>query len=116
MSKHLFPFPADGLAVTAIDRVKREFKRDVVLKSRKPTRDMPSMEEVKEEVDWMLVSDLVDVDMSSKTVEFDRALSGWYGFREDKTEAVGSFQVSFALHRRRQRIAEAHHTSSLLRA
>jgi len=42
--------------VTAIDRQKEEFKRDIVMKNKKERKGMPTMEEVKLEVDWMLAS------------------------------------------------------------
>ena len=86
-----------GLVITAIDRVKREYTRNVVVKGKKD-RELAkkkaaeqSMEELAEDINWMLACDTVDVDIPSREIEFTRALSGWYGFRQDRSEDVGDY-------------------------
>uniref|UniRef100_T1J1L4 Ankyrin repeat domain-containing protein n=1 Tax=Strigamia maritima TaxID=126957 RepID=T1J1L4_STRMM len=50
--------------------------------------------EVEDEVDVLMSTDIVSAQMSTKSISFTRAQSGWL-FREDRTEMVGSFQADF---------------------
>lgn len=48
--------------------------------------------EIEDEVDILMSSDIVAVQMSTKSITFSRAQSGWF-FREDRKETVGNFQA-----------------------
>ncbi|TRY82679.1 hypothetical protein DNTS_032606 [Danionella cerebrum] len=50
--------------------------------------------ETEEEVDILMSSDIYSATLSTKSITFSRAQSGWL-FREDKTERVGSFLADF---------------------
>ncbi|XP_071486603.1 ankyrin repeat domain-containing protein 13C-B-like [Diadema setosum] len=50
--------------------------------------------ELEEEVDILMSSDVVTVNISTKPITFNRSQSGWL-FREDKRELVGSFFADF---------------------
>uniref|UniRef100_A0A8D8Y6Q3 Ankyrin repeat domain-containing protein 13C n=1 Tax=Cacopsylla melanoneura TaxID=428564 RepID=A0A8D8Y6Q3_9HEMI len=50
--------------------------------------------EIEDEVDILMSSDIMAAQMSTKSISFARAQSGWI-FREDKKEMVGSFQAEF---------------------
>lgn len=50
--------------------------------------------EIEDEVDILMSSDIVAGQISTKTVTFQRAQSGWL-MREDKTEMVGKFRADF---------------------
>lgn len=50
--------------------------------------------EIEDEVDVLMSSDIMAAQMSTKSISFTRAQSGWI-FREDKKEMVGSFQAEF---------------------
>ena len=49
--------------------------------------------ELEEEVDILMSSDIVAVQMSTKAITLDRAQSGWL-FRKDRSELIGAFRVS----------------------
>ncbi|XP_012266181.1 ankyrin repeat domain-containing protein 13C isoform X2 [Athalia rosae] len=51
-------------------------------------------EEIEDEVDVLMSSDIMAVQMSTKGISFSRAQTGWI-FREDKTEMVGPFHADF---------------------
>lgn len=53
-----------------------------------------SEQEIEEEVDILLSSDIVAAQMSTKLITFSRAQSGWL-FRSDKSEVVGDFRADF---------------------
>lgn len=42
-------------------------------------------------------SDIVDVDVNPHDIVFTRAMSGWIGFREERTENVGEYEVAMSL-------------------
>lgn len=48
-------------------------------------------DDLEEEVDYLMSSDIVAAQMSTKTISFQRNLTGWI-FREDKTEDVGLYK------------------------
>uniref|UniRef100_A0A8C5B7Q0 Ankyrin repeat domain 13C n=1 Tax=Gadus morhua TaxID=8049 RepID=A0A8C5B7Q0_GADMO len=50
--------------------------------------------ETEEEVDILMSSDVYSATLSTKSITFSRAQSGWL-FREDKTERVGNFLAAF---------------------
>ncbi|KAG1714349.1 Ankyrin repeat domain-containing protein 13C [Nymphon striatum] len=50
--------------------------------------------EIEDEVNLLMGSDIVSAQMSTKSINFTRAQSGWV-FREDKTEVVGHFSADF---------------------
>ncbi|KAL1456904.1 hypothetical protein WDU94_001591 [Cyamophila willieti] len=50
--------------------------------------------EIEDEVDILMSSDIMSAQMSTKSINFARAQSGWI-FREDKKEMVGSFEAEF---------------------
>ncbi|CAL8253127.1 unnamed protein product [Merluccius merluccius] len=50
--------------------------------------------ETEEEVDILMSSDVYSATLSTKSITFSRAQSGWL-FREDKTERVGNFLADF---------------------
>eukprot|EP00057_Strongylocentrotus_purpuratus_P016655 XP_011671129.1 PREDICTED: ankyrin repeat domain-containing protein 13C-B [Strongylocentrotus purpuratus] len=50
--------------------------------------------ELEEEVDILMSSDIVTVNLSTKPITFNRSQSGWL-FRGDKRELVGSFYADF---------------------
>ncbi|KAI5701529.1 hypothetical protein M8J75_010599 [Diaphorina citri] len=50
--------------------------------------------EIEDEVDILMSSDIMAAQMSTKSINFIRAQSGWI-FREDRKEMVGSFQAEF---------------------
>ncbi|XP_053369449.1 ankyrin repeat domain-containing protein 13C [Clarias gariepinus] len=52
--------------------------------------------ETEEEVDILMSSDIYSATLSTKSITFARAQSGWL-FREDKTERVGNFLADFYL-------------------
>uniref|UniRef100_A0A8C5KW23 Ankyrin repeat domain-containing protein 13C n=1 Tax=Jaculus jaculus TaxID=51337 RepID=A0A8C5KW23_JACJA len=52
--------------------------------------------ETEEEVDILMSSDIYSATLSTKSISFTRAQTGWL-FREDKTERVGSFLADFYL-------------------
>ncbi|XP_053489903.1 ankyrin repeat domain-containing protein 13C [Ictalurus furcatus] len=52
--------------------------------------------ETEEEVDILMSSDIYSATLSTKSITFSRAQSGWL-FREDKTERVGNFLADFYL-------------------
>ena len=51
---------------------------------------------MEEEVDILMSSDIVAVQMSTKAITLDRAQSGWV-FRKDRSELIGVFRVNFRL-------------------
>ncbi|XP_010869724.1 ankyrin repeat domain-containing protein 13C [Esox lucius] len=50
--------------------------------------------ETEEEVDILMSSDVYSATLSTKSITFSRAQTGWL-FREDKTERVGNFMADF---------------------
>uniref|UniRef100_A0A8C5QS42 Ankyrin repeat domain-containing protein n=1 Tax=Leptobrachium leishanense TaxID=445787 RepID=A0A8C5QS42_9ANUR len=52
--------------------------------------------ETEEEVDILMSSDIYSATLSTKSINFTRAQTGWL-FREDKTERVGNFLADFYL-------------------
>ncbi|NXH18404.1 A13CB protein, partial [Bucco capensis] len=52
--------------------------------------------ETEEEVDILMSSDIYSATLSTKSITFSRAQTGWL-FREDKTERVGNFLADFYL-------------------
>ncbi|KAG8132535.1 putative ankyrin repeat protein [Naja naja] len=52
--------------------------------------------ETEEEVDILMSSDIYSATLSTKSITFTRAQTGWL-FREDKTERVGNFLADFYL-------------------
>uniref|UniRef100_A0A6I8Q953 Ankyrin repeat domain-containing protein 13C n=1 Tax=Xenopus tropicalis TaxID=8364 RepID=A0A6I8Q953_XENTR len=52
--------------------------------------------ETEEEVDILMSSDIYSATLSTKSISFTRAQTGWL-FREDKTERVGNFLADFHL-------------------
>ncbi|XP_076976747.1 ankyrin repeat domain-containing protein 13C isoform X2 [Tamandua tetradactyla] len=52
--------------------------------------------ETEEEVDILMSSDIYSAALSTKSISFTRAQTGWL-FREDKTERVGNFLADFYL-------------------
>ncbi|KAK3090455.1 hypothetical protein FSP39_011985 [Pinctada imbricata] len=50
--------------------------------------------ELEDEVNILMSSDIMAAQMSTKSITFSRAQSGWL-FREDKTEMVGDFEADF---------------------
>ncbi|XP_060062403.1 ankyrin repeat domain-containing protein 13C isoform X2 [Erinaceus europaeus] len=52
--------------------------------------------ETEEEVDILMSSDIYSATLSTKSISFTRAQTGWL-FREDKTERVGNFLAHFYL-------------------
>ncbi|XP_062047519.1 ankyrin repeat domain-containing protein 13C isoform X2 [Lepus europaeus] len=52
--------------------------------------------ETEEEVDILMSSDIYSATLSTKSISFTRAQTGWL-FREDKTERVGKFLADFYL-------------------
>ncbi|XP_061181654.1 ankyrin repeat domain-containing protein 13C-like [Saccostrea echinata] len=57
-------------------------------------RSQESEQELEDEVDILMSSDIMAAQMSTKRITFSRAQSGWL-FREDKTERVGEFEADF---------------------
>ncbi|CAC5384452.1 ANKRD13 [Mytilus coruscus] len=51
-------------------------------------------QEVEDEVDILMSSDIMAAQMSTKNITFSRSQNGWL-FREDKTEMVGEFEADF---------------------
>uniref|UniRef100_A0A1I7Z3Z2 ANK_REP_REGION domain-containing protein n=1 Tax=Steinernema glaseri TaxID=37863 RepID=A0A1I7Z3Z2_9BILA len=50
--------------------------------------------ELDEEVDVLMSSDIVSVQMSTKPITFERAYSGWI-FKQEKSETVGEYESDF---------------------
>ncbi|XP_022250697.1 ankyrin repeat domain-containing protein 13C-like isoform X2 [Limulus polyphemus] len=50
--------------------------------------------EIEDEIDLLMSSDIVSVQMSTKSITFSRAQTGWI-FRGDRTEMVGPFLADF---------------------
>ncbi|XP_076309203.1 ankyrin repeat domain-containing protein 13C-like isoform X3 [Tachypleus tridentatus] len=50
--------------------------------------------EIEDEIDLLMSSDIVSVQMSTKSITFNRAQTGWI-FRGDRTEMVGPFLADF---------------------
>lgn len=48
--------------------------------------------EIEDEVDLLMSSDILSTQMSTKSITFSRAQSGWF-FREDRKETVGAFEA-----------------------
>ncbi|KAJ7401493.1 ankyrin repeat domain-containing protein 13C-like protein [Pitangus sulphuratus] len=69
-----------------------EEKRPRLLKALKEESEM----ETEEEVDILMSSDIYSATLSTKSITFTRAQTGWL-FREDKTERVGNFLADFYL-------------------
>ncbi|XP_077981343.1 ankyrin repeat domain-containing protein 13C-like [Glandiceps talaboti] len=67
---------------------------DNELKVYQRIRHDDSENEIDDEVDILMSSDIVTATMSTKSITFTRAQSGWL-FREDRTEMVGSFNADF---------------------
>lgn len=57
-------------------------------------RHEESEAEIEDEVDVLMSSDIVAAQISTKSITFTRAQSGWL-FREDRTEMVGQFVADF---------------------
>ncbi|XP_033737390.1 ankyrin repeat domain-containing protein 13C-like isoform X2 [Pecten maximus] len=53
-----------------------------------------SEQEMDDEVDILMSSDIMAAQMSTKNITFTRAQSGWL-FREDKTEMVGDYEADY---------------------
>nr|XP_022318739.1 ankyrin repeat domain-containing protein 13C-like [Crassostrea virginica] len=75
--------PNKGL--TVLDNKSHEFQR---------VKSEESEEKLEDEVDILMSSDVMAAQMSTKSITFSRAQSGWL-FREDKTERVGEFDADF---------------------
>lgn len=67
---------------------------DNKLKVYQKLRHEESEAEIEDEVDILMSSDIVAAQISTKSITFNRAQSGWL-FREDKTEMVGKFPADF---------------------
>ncbi|XP_050420947.1 ankyrin repeat domain-containing protein 13C [Adelges cooleyi] len=50
--------------------------------------------EIEDEVDLMMSNDIMTAQMSTKSITFSRAQSGWI-FRQDKKETIGDFSADF---------------------
>jgi len=51
-------------------------------------------QDVNEEVDLLMSSDIVSAQMSTKPITFERTLSGWF-FKHEKSEIVGSYPANY---------------------
>ncbi|CAG2106886.1 unnamed protein product [Medioppia subpectinata] len=69
---------------------------DNKLKVYQRVRYEESEQEVEDEVDLLMSSDIVNAQMSTKSITFSRAQSGWL-WREDRSEMVGTFMADFYL-------------------
>jgi hypothetical protein len=56
--------------------------------------DQETEQEMEDEVDILMSSDIVAAQMPTKLISFSRARSGWL-FRGDKTEMIGDFKADF---------------------
>ncbi|CAG2179702.1 unnamed protein product, partial [Oppiella nova] len=72
-------------SLTVVDNKLRVFQR---------VRYEDSEAEVEDEVDLLMSSDIVNAQMSTKSITFSRAQSGWL-WREDRSERVGTFMADF---------------------
>ncbi|GAB6026544.1 Ankyrin repeat domain-containing protein 13C-B [Chamberlinius hualienensis] len=70
------------------------FVLDNKLKVYQKVRYEETEAEIEDEIDMLMSSDIVATHMSTKSITFSRAQSGWL-FREDKTEMVGNFEADF---------------------
>lgn len=67
---------------------------DNKLKVYQKVRYEETEQEIQEEIDILMRSDIMAAQMSTKNISFSRAQSGWL-FREDKTETVGEYKAEF---------------------
>lgn len=57
-------------------------------------RYLETESEIEDEVDLMMSTDIVTAQMSTKSITFTRAQSGWI-FRQDRKETIGDFNADF---------------------
>lgn len=76
------------------DRQHSLFILDNKQKVYQQVRYQESENEIEDEVDILMSSDIVAVQMSTRFITFNRTQSGFF-FREDKTELVGPYQAQF---------------------
>ncbi|XP_034939862.1 ankyrin repeat domain-containing protein 13C isoform X2 [Chelonus insularis] len=72
-----------NISLTVLDNKSKVFQR---------IRYVETENEIEDEVDILMSSDIIAAQMSTKGITFSRARTGWI-FREDKREMVGSFQA-----------------------
>ncbi|CAG0918024.1 unnamed protein product [Notodromas monacha] len=76
-------------AFMILDNVSKAYQRV----RREPCGD-ETEDEIEEEVDLMMSSDIIMVQMSTKNVVFAKSQTGWI-FREDRKESVGKYAAEF---------------------
>eukprot|EP00794_Sanderia_malayensis_P008139 gene8139-9009_t len=69
-------------SLTVLDNEKKVFQN---------LRHEDTEEDLEEEIDYLMSSDIVVAQMSTKTISFQRSLTGWI-FREDKIENIGLYK------------------------
>ncbi|XP_065069114.1 ankyrin repeat domain-containing protein 13C-B-like [Rhopilema esculentum] len=69
-------------ALVVLDNKKKVFQK---------LRHEDTEDDLEEEIDYLMSSDIVAAQMSTKTISFQRSLSGWI-FKEDKTEYIGLYK------------------------
>ncbi|XP_053395470.1 ankyrin repeat domain-containing protein 13C-like [Mercenaria mercenaria] len=67
---------------------------DNKLKVYQKVRHEETEQEIQEEIDILMRSDIMAAQMSTKNITFSRAQTGWL-FREDKTESIGEYEAEF---------------------
>eukprot|EP00041_Stephanoeca_diplocostata_P014712 m.276856 g.276856 ORF g.276856 m.276856 type:complete len:501 (-) comp19771_c0_seq2:746-2248(-) len=73
------------VSMTTIDYKSGTFSKEVLFD---PSAKRGPDSDLDEQVDAFMGSELTDVDMSTSTMEFARAQSGWFGFKSDRTDDV----------------------------
>lgn len=64
------------------------------LKVYQRVRHEDTEQELQEEVDILMRTDIIAAQMSTKSITFSRAQSGWF-FREDKCDTIGDYDAEF---------------------
>lgn len=75
--------------MTTLDRESRTFAKEILFEL--PSDDVDAEElrqQFDEECNMHLVHELVDVDLTTSSMTFTEALSGWIGFRKPRVETV----------------------------
>eukprot|EP00051_Salpingoeca_urceolata_P004754 m.67433 g.67433 ORF g.67433 m.67433 type:complete len:538 (+) comp13829_c0_seq3:319-1932(+) len=81
-----------GVDLVSLRRGEKVYQRKPLFMSDDELMSDEHAEAIDDQVDLLMTSTLSDVDCPTRNIEFSRALAGWYGFREERTEEVGEYQ------------------------
>eukprot|EP00039_Didymoeca_costata_P016214 m.286948 g.286948 ORF g.286948 m.286948 type:complete len:474 (+) comp16356_c1_seq3:154-1575(+) len=80
-----------SLALTVIEYAEKKYFKQVLFDSKGKELDEEVLED---DITQLMFSEITDGDFSPDDIEFEKALSGWPGFRTDRIETIGDYEAN----------------------